>query len=248
VSTPEKDYQEIYFPESSFGGFSDVDGTVAFYSRVHALLNPASVVLDFGCGRGLSEEDPVPFRRNLRVLKGRVARVVGVDVDVAGRENTVIDEFRPLSVGDPWPIEDRSVDLVLCDCVVEHLPDPGSFFQEARRVLKSGGYLCIRTTNMYSYVGLASRLVPNRLHGRVARKAGKDRKEADYFPTLYRCNSIGVMRRHLANNGFRGVVYGYEAEPRYLGFSRLAYALGTFHQKFAPKFLKAAIFAFARLQ
>jgi hypothetical protein len=50
------------------------------------------------------------------------------------------------------------------------------------------------------------------------------------------------MRRH----GFDHVVYGYEAEPSYLHFSRLAYVLGVLHQRFAPGFLKPAIFGFAR--
>jgi len=27
-----------HYPESRFGGFSDIDGTVTFYSRVNALL------------------------------------------------------------------------------------------------------------------------------------------------------------------------------------------------------------------
>jgi hypothetical protein len=41
-----------HYPESNFGGFSDVDGTVSFYLRVNSLLRPDSNILDFGCGRG----------------------------------------------------------------------------------------------------------------------------------------------------------------------------------------------------
>lgn len=39
-----------FYPEARFGGFSDIDGTMAFYLRVNALLGCDSVVLDFGCG------------------------------------------------------------------------------------------------------------------------------------------------------------------------------------------------------
>ena len=44
--------RERFYPESRFGGFTDVDGTIAFYARVHSQLTPSSVVLDVGCGRG----------------------------------------------------------------------------------------------------------------------------------------------------------------------------------------------------
>ena len=43
---------ERFYPESRFGGYSDIDGTVTFYGRVQALLQSDMVVLDVGCGRG----------------------------------------------------------------------------------------------------------------------------------------------------------------------------------------------------
>ena len=241
-------YQEAFFPESLFGGFTDADGTVAFYSRVNSLVQPSFSVLDFGCGRGVQTEDPVAFRQGLRCFKGKVAKVIGLDVDTAAQGNPWLDEFRLLTPGEPWPQADRSVDLIFCDSVMEHLPDPESFFREASRVLVTGGCLCIRTANVWSYVGLASKLVPNRHHTKVLRHAQANRKEEDVFPTLYRCNSVFAVRRAMARNGFDAVVYGYEAEPYYLEFSRLAYALGVLHWKFAPGFLRAAVFAFGRLR
>lgn len=50
------------YPESGAGGFSRVDGTVEFYTRVNALLSPDAVVVDLGAGRGKQSEDPVAFR------------------------------------------------------------------------------------------------------------------------------------------------------------------------------------------
>ena len=240
-------YQQIFYPESIFGGFSDIDGTVAFYTRVNALIQPSFRIVDFACGRGAHADDPVSFRRNLRSLKGKVTRVIGVDVDPAGHDNPTVDEFRLLIPGDPWPLENKSVDLIICDCVIEHLPDPLSFFDEARRVLARGGYLCIRTPNVLSYVGIASKIVPNALHDKVLRKVQLNRKEEDVFPTLYRCNTVFALRRQMLAHGFRAVVYGYEAEPSYLHFSKLAYAMGVLHQKFAPGFLRPAIFCFGQL-
>jgi SAM-dependent methyltransferase len=241
-------YQALFYPELSFGGFTDIDGTVAFYSRVNALLQSSFVVVDFGCGRGSHRHDPVMFRRSLRCLKGKVSRIIGVDVDEVERTNSSIDEFRSLVPDCPWPFGDRSVDVVICDSVIEHLPDPSAFFHEAKRVLVGGGYLCIRTPNVHSYVGIASRLVPNRYHRTVLSRVQTGREEDDVFPTLYRCNTISALRHLLANSRFRAVVYGYEAEPSYLHFAKLAYAIGVFHQKFAPGFLRPAIFAFRQSQ
>jgi len=78
-------YKALFYPESSFGGFTHVDESVAFYSRVNALLQPSFVVVDFGCGRGSHQDDSVMFRRSLRCLKGKVSKVIGVDVDDVGR-------------------------------------------------------------------------------------------------------------------------------------------------------------------
>jgi len=243
----EKTFQEIYYPESRFGGFTDVDGTVAFYFRISALLQPSTVLLDFGCGRGMYERDDVPVRRNLRIFKGRVQRVVGLDVDEGAAANPFIDEFHLLEDAS-WPVPDGSVDLCVCDNVLEHVEEGESFFSEAARVLRPGGYLCVRTPNAWGYVALASRLVPNRLHGNVlSRVEEKPKEEEDIFPTLYRCNTIPKLRRLLGQHGFDHVVYGYDSEPQYLRFSRVAYWLGVLHQRFAPGFLRPALFAFARL-
>ncbi len=39
-----------YFPESQFGGYSDIEKLVVFYLRVRSLLEPSFTVLDIGCG------------------------------------------------------------------------------------------------------------------------------------------------------------------------------------------------------
>lgn len=234
-----------FYPESNFGGFTQVDGTVAFYSRVQALAAPESVVVDFGCGRGAYAADPVPFRRSLRVFKGKVSRVIGLDASPAAAENPFLDEFYPLE-GPRWPLEDCSADLVLCDNVLEHLLEPEEFFREAQRVLRPGGAVCIRTPNALNYIAMLSRLIPNRSHARILAKAKPELGEEDIFPTVYRCNTLPAVRRALRRHGFEAVVYGYEAEPSYLSFSKAAYALGVLHQKLSPGLFKAAIFAFGR--
>jgi SAM-dependent methyltransferase len=238
-------YQLQYYPETAFGGFTRMDGTIAFYVRVNALCTESSTVLDFGCGRGRQFEDQVKTRRDLRMLKGRVARIIGLDVDPDAASNPGIDEFHLLATPG-WPIPDASIDVCLADAVLEHVAEPDVFFAECRRVLRPGGYVCIRTPNAWSYAGIAARLLSNRLHGTILSRVQENRKEVDIFPTFYRCNSIRRLRRHLAWHGFQHVVFGHEAEPAYLSFARAAYWLGTVHQAIAPSRLRCTLFAFGR--
>lgn len=234
------------YPEAAFGGFSDQDGTVRFYQRVNAILQPRDVVLDVGCGRGAgAQEDPVAYKRALRTLKGKCARVIGLDVDAAAQANPGLDEFRLLDTP-RWPVDDAQADLVLADFVIEHVRDPQAFFAECWRVLRPGGHLCVRTANRLGYVGIIARLVPERLHRRVLRVAQKERQAEDVFPTVYAANTVPALRRVLRQAGFRAVVYGVDAEPTYLGFSPILYRLGMWVHRLTPGMFKTCIFAFGR--
>lgn len=239
--------KERFYPEAKFGGFTDIDGTVAFFTRINSLLDSSFVVLDVGCGRGAYNEDPVLLKKNLRILKGKVTKVIGIDVDESAQDNPFLDEFR-LIQGDSWPVESNSIDLIVCDNVLEHILNPDQLFFEIRRVLKDGSYLCIRTPNRWSYIGIVSALIPNKYHLSAVSVAQDGRKRKDVFPTVYKCNSIGKLKSLMKKNGIQGVVYGYEAEPSYLSFSKIAYYLGVMHQRFSPRFIKPAIFAFGRIK
>ena len=238
------EFDPRYYPEVAFGGFPRIDGAIQFYSRVNALIKPDSIVVDFGCGRG--REDPIPFRRALRNLKGKVAKVIGLDVDIAAKDNLTIDEFRQLMPASSWPLEDDSIDLTICDYVLEHLPEPELFFSEARRTLRVGGVLCLATTNVLSYVGVATKLIPNRFHSAIVTRVQKGRKAEDVFPTLHRCNTIPAVRRQMIKNGFETAIYGFDAGPGYLTFSKIAYFIGYVHQQIAPSFVRPIIVAFGR--
>lgn len=237
-----------FHPETGFGDFTDLDGSLTFYARARELLPADGVALDIGCGRGLAADDPVRIRRELRNLRGNCEKVIGIDVDLAGERNQLIDEFRPIEIGDPWPVEYGSVDLAIADFVVEHVTDPDDFFAEAARVLKPGGVLGVRTVNIRSYVGVASRLVPSRLHTKVLARAQPERAGEDVFPTVYRCNTRRRLRRALERQGFDAAVYGAEDEPAYLSFSSIAYRLGLLHRRLAPSGFRVGLLAWARLR
>lgn len=222
-------------PEFDFGGFTELDGAVRFYARVRELLPPDGTALDVGCGRGTQDDDPVSIRRDLRILRGHCRRVIGIDVDAAAAENRFIDEFHLIGSDGRWPVDDACADLAVADFVVEHVPDPDAFFAEAARVVKPGGVICIRTINVNSYLGVASRLVPAALHAATLRRTHPERRAEDVFPTVYRCNTRRRLARALTEHGFDAAVYTSEDEPNYLGFSALTYRLGLLHRRLAPR-------------
>lgn len=245
---PTQSLLDLYYPESRFGGFTAIDGTIAFYVRVNALIDDNDVVLDAGCGRGGAHfQDTVAYRRRLRNIKGRCRKIIGIDIDAEAMLNPTIDEFHLINAnGTRWPVDNDSVDVILADYVLEHVSDIGSFFGECQRVLKSGGTLCIRTTNRLSYVGLMARLIPNSRHASVLRKVQGRREERDVFPTLYRANTPSAIRRTLSHFRFEHTVYTHEAEPGYLNFSKVLYSIAVVLHKLIPNRYRSTIFAFAR--
>jgi SAM-dependent methyltransferase len=243
-----KSLNEINYPECEFGGYSRVDGTVAFYSRIGFVLKPDDVVLDVGCGRGAfaSSMDIKPNQR-VRMLRERCAKVIGIDVSADGATNPLLDEFR-LIEGDRWPIDDASIDLLYADYVLEHVEHPEQFFAECGRVLKPGGLACFRTPNRWGYVSIAARLIPNRYHARVTCYVQSGRREEDVFPTYFRANSKFAVRALLRDHGFDGCVLRHEGEPSYLAFSRWAYAVGVRIHRWLPGPLQSTLLVFARRQ
>lgn len=245
-SKDKKGYMSRYYPESRFGGFTNVDGTIAFYLRVQSLMTPSAFVLDVGCGRGAHGDDPVHIRKDLRLLRGKCRHVLGIDVDKRITENPFVDEYRPIE-GDRWPVEDGVVDLCVSDDVLEHIPSPEQFFSECRRTLRAGGYLCLRTPNVLNYISVASKIIPDRFQVAVLKRVSHaERQEEDIFPTVFRCNTKRRIRKMLEKYGFEHCVYGVEAEPYHLSLCRLTYWLGVMHQRLAPNFLKSTLFVFAR--
>ena len=236
-----------YYPESRFGGYTDLDGTVIFHTRVNSLVNSDAVVVDVGCGRGQHQEDTVELRRKLKILRGKCKRVIGIDIDPAASANPFVDEFHLISDEDAgFPLPDAVADLCVTDYVVEHVREPHRFFSECYRILKPGGFLCVRTTNVLSYVGLAAMLTPNRLHAKVVEWAQRGRQARDVFPTQYQANTPRRLARALERAGFECSVYAHDPEPSYLSRSRFAYYFGVLYQRHAPRSLGLALFAFAR--
>jgi SAM-dependent methyltransferase len=167
------------------------------------------VLLDIGCGRGLE---------TARVYRERVAFSIGLDRSEAVRENqTVACQVR----GDATslPFGDETVDLAVCQELIEHLEAPQAFFREVARVLRPGGLFLLMTPNLLAWPTLVSRALPYALHQRLNRQLfGID--ERDVFPTHYRSNTVPALDRALRAAGLSRVdLRMYQPSPGLLAFS-----------------------------
>ncbi|MCB0309850.1 MAG: arsenite methyltransferase [Bdellovibrionales bacterium] len=109
-----------------------------------AAISPGDTVLDLGSGAG---NDVFVAR----VLVGEKGRVIGLDMTEAMVEKAILNarainaenvEFR-LGEIEQMPIEDRSIDVVISNCVLNLVPNKRKAFDEIYRVLKPGGHFAV---------------------------------------------------------------------------------------------------------
>jgi SAM-dependent methyltransferase len=235
------------YPEAAVGGYSQKDGQVEFYTRINALVDEKSRVLDFGAGRGHWAVDPMPqIAKQLRWLRGRVNEVVGTDVDPVVLTNPSLDEAHVVGLGEPLPFEDESFDLVVADYVLEHVNagDAPDLAADVMRVLKPGGWFAARTPNKWGMIGLGARAIPNRLHVRMLNRLQPGRKAEDVFPTRYSMNTRSELRRLFAGHGVH--VYGHSSEPQYVGRSAVAWRLAAAVDRLTPQRLASTLMIFVQ--
>lgn len=109
----------------------------AYVARHAPLRVTGSDVVEFGCGTG----------KNTEWLASHARRVVALDfsagmLDVARRrvssDNT---QFIQHDVRHPWPVDNRSADVVIGNLVLEHVERLDAVLAEAARVVRPGGQL-----------------------------------------------------------------------------------------------------------
>ncbi len=97
------------------------------------ILSTASgTVLDVGCGAQ-------PYRN----LLPAAATYIGIDTTEAKSNfGYEIPDTRYFE-GTEWPVENASIDLILCTETLEHILRPDAFLMEARRCLKPDGHIVL---------------------------------------------------------------------------------------------------------
>lgn len=191
-----------------------MDGTVQFYTRIQSLIHGSMDVLDLGAGRGLNSEANSRIIRELSLLKGKVRKVTGVDIDNAVLTNCMLDEAIVYD-GQKLPLTDSSIDLIVSDHTFEHISDPPVVAAEISRVLRPNGWVCARTPHLLSLLAAISAIVPNRSHVSVLEHAQPGRMAHDVFPTFYRMNSSAQLKKLFSPTSWNHYSYTFSPEPAY---------------------------------
>lgn len=234
-------------PETAAGGFTRDDEAIEFYTRVNALVEPDMVVVDLGAGRGSRfDHGSAPFRKWFCNFHGRVRKVIGIDVDPVVMTHPHLDEARVIEPGGCLPLEDASVDIIICEWVIEHVEHPRQFAQEIHRVLKPGGWLCALTPNRLGYVGIGTTLVPETVKDRLMRLVWPERPREDAFPTFYRMNTLGSIRRAFDEKSWSHHGYVSNGTPKYHGGTAAGFAFVSLLQWLMPPAMRTNLLVFSR--
>jgi SAM-dependent methyltransferase len=165
------------------------------YAVIEGLRKPGggrSRLVDVGCGSfGLLG------RRDGRLMDLQ-ADSLGIDINrqsLAANRNL---GHRLCASCYSLPLQDNSVDILVCRWVFEHLERPEKAMKEFARVLRPGGFLYMKTPNLLNYAMLVSWLTPTAFHNAVLSRSGM----RENIPTFYRANTSHTLNRLAKETGF----------------------------------------------
>lgn len=226
--------KEFFYPGIISLDVSPIDGTLLFYDRANAVCPPFATILDYGAGSGDSIKNMPNFKQNLALFKPNVSSRIGVDVEEDVLSNLYLDKAYLLKKenGFQMPIEGDSIDLVVSDWVIEHLPFPEESFKDIFRVLKPGGWFCARTVNIYHYAFAIANLVKNSSLERHLLNVTQGERHT--WPKSYLSNTHNKLFKKVHKAGFENItIVPWEPEPAYLMKHPISLLIGVTWQKLA---------------
>ena len=126
-----------------------IDLTIDLLMEAISLMQGTPQILDLGCGKGHITE---------KIRQALVcAEITGLDYSVSAIEYAQ-DNFPKIdfSVGDAsnTPYSKEYFDVVVCNNLWEHVPNPLLLLGEINRILKPNGYLIVSTPSRYRLTNL----------------------------------------------------------------------------------------------
>ena len=133
---------------------SDIDSRTPKFKKMQSIINDYShstglenaVCLEVGCSAGIITN----------MLAQHLGTVVGIDIDhnAIHSANNIINGNASLLVGDALklPFKDKSIDVVICNHIYEHVPNSHILMSEIYRVLKDDGLCYFAAGNKYNII------------------------------------------------------------------------------------------------
>ena len=175
---------------------------VAYQTVLDRLVKPDTVWLEIGCGKRICADD----RLNAE-LPRRARFAVGTDLSPALRGHRSIHNLVRCDAAN-LPFREGVFSLITSAMVAEHLEHPERVFAEIARVSRPRARLVVFTPNLLNYGMMIAALTPYRFHlfykkltAYFARGEWCDHEE-DMFPTWYRANTVGRLRRLVQRAAF----------------------------------------------
>jgi len=197
-----------------------------FRELVLSRLESDMDMIDLGCGRGL--ETAISYKELTR-------HSYGLDISEAVYANSTIHEPLLGSVYD-IPLPNGSVDLAVNQELLEHLEFPERMFQEVSRILRPNGIFAAMTPNIWYPSMMVSYVTPYSFHKFVNRVL-HNIDARDVFPTWYRANTLGRLKRLGKSAGLDIVQYEYfTSNPGELSFSPLLTRLEVAYYRLLVRF------------
>ncbi len=198
-----------------------VDGTTQFKQEIMSRITCGSKVLDVGAGSGRG------YKHDYR---GKVARLVGIDISSEVLRNEYLDEAYCCDAAQ-MPFEDHEFDLAFSDYVFEHLRDPRAVIKEIYRVLKPNGYFLLRTPNKWYFISLIAFALPRSMQITLLERF-TNRGPEDVFPKFFRCNTEKSVMRAFGQMGFvTEELLLVEKEPGYFIRSPFLFRIGILYER-----------------
>jgi 2-polyprenyl-3-methyl-5-hydroxy-6-metoxy-1,4-benzoquinol methylase len=140
-------------------------------------------LLDLGCGQGLFTNSFKNEFTNYDVygLDHSITAIEFANSNFDNIDFVVADAYYP-------PFEDEYFDIIVCNNIWEHVPDPLNMLNAIRRILKPNGQLIISTPSRYR-IGNLTRVF-----------LGKEVSMSKHHITEY---TVGQMREQLKFGGFK---------------------------------------------
>ncbi len=117
---------------SMFGARADLGATLA-------LLDPAAVVGDLGCGTGSLSLSLSRHVAHVHAIDGSPAMLEAARQRLQAQANVTLAEGSLEAL----PLADDSLDVAVLMLVLHHVAEPSRVLKEARRVLRAGGRLLV---------------------------------------------------------------------------------------------------------